>query len=185
MSDQMIPIDEAFYSFNGEPLDKCAVCTKPLLRSGVRYLIEKAFVGDEPIFEYAMCFDCQECMSGDISQDSMQRVEAHIEERVDIEQRRQRLPSPADRNPAAWLSECFLTKKHQRDCRSYAIYAHCEGRWMQLGDLPLMLSDLGMADLERLLSKKTRESLDEFIEQFLGMPPELKDDPTAPTLLLV
>lgn len=56
---------------------------------------------------------------------------------------------------------------------------------MQLGDLPLMLSDQGMADLERLLSKKTRESLDDFIDQYLGMPPELKDDPTTPSLLLM
>ena len=185
MFGQIIPISDSFFSFDGEPIDECAVCSRPLLRPGVRYLIEKAYVGSEPIFEYAMCFDCQESMSSDISRESMQRVEAHFEERVDIEQRRRRLPPPTGKDPTPWLTECFLTKKHQQNCRSYAIYAHCEGSLMQLGDLPLMLSDQGMADLERLLSKKTRESLDDFIDQYLGMPPELKDDPTTPSLLLM
>ena len=185
MDVQMIPIPESFYSFEGNLLEECAVCTRPLLRSGVRYMIEKAYVGSEPIFEYALCVGCQEGMSGDISRESIQRVEAHFEERVDIDQRRRRLPSPAGKDPLPWLTECFLTKKHQDDCRSHAIYAHCEGPWMPLGDLPLMLSDQGMDDLQRLLSKQTRETLDEFIDQYLGMPPELKDTPNAPSLLLV
>jgi len=185
MTVTMIQIPELFFSIDGEPLRECVVCTRPLLRSGVRYLIERAFVGDEPIFEYAICFDCQEGMSNDVSPESTQRVEAHFEERVDVEARRHRLPSPTQKEVAPWLEQCFLTKTNQRDCRSYAIYAECEGAWMQLGDLPLMLSDRGMQDLERLLSKKTRESRDDFVDRHLGMPPEMKRDPSAPSFLLV
>ena len=153
------------------------ICSKDLLVEGVQYMVERAFVKDEPVYEFAMCLDCQRDVLNELSQESLLRVEAHMDERVDLVQRRKRLLQEVGEDVSRWIDRCILTKKRRSDCRSWIIYAHCAGADLLFSYWPYMISDEGMQALERLLSKKTKDTLEGFIDEYLGMPPELKDLP--------
>ena len=42
-----------------------------------------------------------------------------------------------------------------------------------------MISDTAVREMEKLLSKKTRERMDDFVDEYFGMPPEFKDLPVV------
>lgn len=176
-----IPVPALFHSFlTDKPFDKCLVCQSELLVDGMQYLVERAFVGIEPVYEYAMCVKCCLNLGGDLSEESLMRLKAHFEERVDFEDRRKRLLHKGTKDVDLWIDECLLTKKKRKDCRSYAIYGHCDGPDLFLDDHLHMVSDEGMNQLFQLLSKQTKDRLDDFTDEYLGMPPEFKDQPNTP-----
>ncbi|NQV29216.1 MAG: hypothetical protein HQ518_33090, partial [Rhodopirellula sp.] len=56
---KFVPIPRDFHSLEHDGLfEKCLKCEVELLRSGQPYLIERVFVQQEPIIEYAMCEAC-------------------------------------------------------------------------------------------------------------------------------
>jgi hypothetical protein len=46
---------------------------------------------------------------------------------------------------------------------------------MVFGDAPYMLAGVVMAELQDLLSPETKEVLDDFIDQYFGLPPAWKE----------
>jgi len=181
-----IPIPPLFFSAqHGRPFDACVACERPLLVDGVSYLIEKAYRNGEVTFEYALCTACHANIAEDLSAESMQRIETHFEERVDLVDRSDALLEWADDDAEPWVETCILTKRRRRDCAEHQLLAECRGGELVLGVLPFMLSGAAMEDLFRLLSKKTRESLDDFTGRYLGMPPEFAEPPASPRLLLL
>ena len=89
---KFMPIPKVFFPFlEDEPFQTCTVCQRDLLACGVDYLIEKTYKGTEVICEYAVCMECGEDMSTELSAESMLRIRAHMEERVDLLARGQRL----------------------------------------------------------------------------------------------
>jgi hypothetical protein len=183
---EFMPIPKVFYPFlENEPFQTCAVCNCNLLAQGVDYLIEKTFKGTEVICEYAMCMECAEEMSTELSAESMMRIRAHMEERVDLLARGQRLTETSPDQIQPWLETCVLTGTRQQDTDVYHICGHFHGRDLVLSIYPFMICGAAMNQMAALLSQKTRETLDDFTDRFLGMPPEYKhlfDD--APILLL-
>lgn len=181
-----IPVPEVFHSFmDKKPFSKCLVCTNFLLDDGTRYLVERAFVGAEPIYEYAMCLECYFQLQEELSAESLQRIDAHIEERVLLADRRNDLLKVSVSDVEPWIEECVLTKKKRKQCRGHVIYAQCDGTHLLFTYLPYMISVEGIDELIPLLSKKTRDRLDDFIEEFLGMPPEFRASPDMPPLVFL
>jgi len=175
-----------FYPFlEDEPFQTCTVCARDLLGKGGDYLIEKTFKGTEVVCEYAMCMKCAEEMSTELSAESMLRIRAHMEERVDLLARGKRLTETSPDHVQPWLETCVLTETRQEDADVYHICGHFHGKSLVLSIYPFMICGAAMNQMAVLLSKKTRETLDDFTDKFLGMPPEYKelfDD--APVLLL-
>ena len=114
----------------------------------------------------------------------MQRVAAHIEERVDVEDRRILLVKESTTDADPWIEKCILTKKLRKECDCYTIYAHCDGSDLLFSYMPYMISGDAMGELSKLLSKKSKESLDDFVEEFLGLPPDLTSDPHSPKVFV-
>jgi len=181
-----MPIPKVFYPFlENEPFQSCTVCSRALLAQGVDYLIEKTIKGTEVICEYAICMVCAEEMSTELSQESMMRVRAHMEERVDLLDRAEKLLAQSPDKIEAWLERCVLTGTLQEDTDVYHICGHFHAKDLMLSIYPFMICGEAINRMSALLSKKTRETLDDFTDKFLGMPPEYKelfDD--SPLLLL-
>jgi len=178
---EFIPVPEPFHSFlSGEMFDCCMMCEKYLLDDGTQYHVERAFVQGEPIYEFALCLVCVDQLMSELSKESLVRLEAHFEERVDFDDRRNHLLKVSNTDVEPWIERCILTGKLRSACRSYAIYAHCDGPDLLFAYHPYMISEEGMTQLSRLLSKKTRDRLDDFTDEFLGLPPELKGQPDSP-----
>ncbi len=164
--------------YGKRPFETCVVCQKSLFDASEPYLIERAFRIEEPIFEYAMCWACRQKCGQGISPKSTQRIVAHIEEHVDFEARAERLIDVGSENVAPWLQRCLLTKADRSECRDYQITALAYQDRLLLGGMPLLISSEAAEQLQRLFSKQTREAMDDFTEQFLGMPPEFRNAPT-------
>jgi len=182
ITDEYIPIPKIFQPFGDEgPFQECMICSCDLLDEDddVQYVIERAFVGDEPIYEFAICVDCQHEMFEELSGESRQRIQAHFEERVDLADRRELLISESELDLDSWIDACVLTKTKRKSSRAHAIYGHCCGSNLLFSYMPYVVSEEGMQGLQHLISKKTRDQLDGFVDDYLGLPPEFKDLPVA------
>lgn len=182
--DRWIDIPECFHSlYHSGPFTRCIVCECDLLDENCRYFVERCFHGQEPIFELAMCEPCRENFSKELSKDSLQRINAHIEERVDLEQRYEDTLEFPSANISPWIQQCLLSKTQRFDCKQYQIIAMCQGSQMRLDIFPIMISNLAAEELQKLMSKKTRDRHEEMVQEFFGMPSEFADGPTSSPLI--
>ena len=169
-----VPVPAQFHSFMEEgPFAKCTLCDGMLLEDGTAYLIHKAFHREEVIFEYALCLPCRARMQEELSAESIERINAYMEE-YDIEARSEKIL--ADRGPdvSAWLSHCLITGRPVAAADEYHIYALCDGPDLVFSGLPLAIIGDVNEELSGLLSQKTRDRLDGFVDEQFGLPPELK-----------
>jgi hypothetical protein len=157
------------------------MCNKYLLDEGTAYLVEKAYRRypaldtESVIFEYAMCMDCIEKMRKQLSEESKQNIDTYFKKNIDMQGRFQRLISKGELNVKDWLSECAVKRTAANENDEYVICAHCDGNNMIYGFFPYMIGGAAMDEISELLSQKTRDVLDGFIDEHLSGPPELKE----------
>lgn len=179
-----VPIPAVFQSLYHEgPFPNCLVCNRYLLddEHELSYVIERSFRGTEPIYEFACCLNCQEELCSDMSEETRTRIEAHFDERVDLWDRRAILLQRNAHDVDPWIQHCVLTKKPRSQLQAYTIYGHCQGPDLLFTAFPFMISEEGLTGMNRLLSRKTRDRLDDFTDEFLGLPPEFRE--TRPVFL--
>jgi hypothetical protein len=181
-----IPIPRIFRPFLEEgPFETCLICGCGLLQPGVHYMIEKAFRGTEVIFEYAICLSCSQNLHKELSAESLQRLRRHFEEHVDWEERDKRLLKTSRGRCEPWLQHCVITGTPRDQAHAYHLIGHCAGDKLVLMFHPFMICEAAMIQMERLISKKTRDALDNFTDQYLGMPPEFRGVFNDAPMLLV
>lgn len=174
--EEHIPVPHEFHSFeSGEPFKTCMVCQKNLLEDGQIYFIEKAFQKQEVLFEYAICMECREEMQQDISEESMRKIQQYFQKHIDLVGRRKDLLNKHQLDHRPWLDRCLITGKRRQEAEQYQILTLCDGKDMLFSYLPYMISGEAMRTLTKLLSKTTRDRLDDFVDEYLGLPPEVKD----------
>lgn len=174
-------IPREFHSFSGGGLfEHCIECDKFLLQEGTEYFIEKAikkypgYEATDVIFEYAICLNCAEKMRRQMSKESMQNIENFFAQNVDFHGRME-LMQANPHNPEAWMARCMVNGNHKKDLDEYQIYAHCNGRHMELTHMPYLISGEVMDEISHLLSEQTLDELDRFINNHFGPPPELME----------
>jgi hypothetical protein len=174
--DEYIPIPKEFWSFAGDsPFEHCMVCNKTLQEDGSLYLIEKAYKKSEVVFEYAICIDCHLNLRKELSQQSLRLIDHFFDEHVDLVKRRKGLIESYDEEISPWLSHCLITGKPASECEEYQIMTLCDGEDLLFTYIPCLISGKAMEAIQGILSKKTRDRLDGFVEEFLGLPPEAKN----------
>lgn len=155
------------------PFDTCLVCHKNVIDSGEDYFIERImrkvpeFGIKETLFEYAMCMDCAGNMKGEMSKDSMERIETFFKERVMSIDPFERLENP--------MEKCLLTGKAIDDSLEFSYHAHCRGNQMIESIFPYAVSDEAMDQISELLSKETLDELDDFKGKYFNGPPEIAE----------
>lgn len=181
-----ISIPPVFQSLYHEgPFPKCADCDCDLLNSNKLYLIDRTFRGTEPIYEYAICLDCRQKLTQDLSKESVQRITAWQEERFDPMARLEKVQLWDEEHIDSWLGECVFTKAPKDDCRGHQILALCQGSNMSIDMLPIMISAEASDEAQKLLSKSTRDRLEDFSNDIFDHPPEFADGPSDPAPLLL
>ena len=169
-----IPLPVEFYSFTEEgPFSKCTLCGEPLLEDGTPYLIHKAFHRSEVIFEYAMCLPCRAKMQEELSTESLEHINQYMDQ-FHIEARNEQLLEEYGTEVAAWISHCLISGKPIDGEDEYHYYAFCDGPDLVFNGLPMALAGGVDEELNELLSQKTRDRLDGFVDEQFGLPPELK-----------
>lgn len=195
-------IPREFHSLADGPFTRCMVCDADLIEGDVRYLVERIFRGSEPIVEYAMCVACQEGMCSELSQESLQAIQEYYQQ-VDFDARVDRLrnhlaattdPSDVaaafqdsavlDVDVSPWLDSCLVTGKPRSECHGHQVIALCQGQRLELSVVPIMISNEAIEGLLKVISKKTRDRLDDFMGENFGMPPEFCEQPDMFPVLL-
>lgn len=180
MSERWIPIPSQFHSLYHEgPFSNCIDCNRDLIADDCYYGIERVFRGTEPIAEMAICLDCREKITEELSKDSIQRINAFVEERFDMEMRYEASQSWDGQDIKQWLDKCILLKTPAEECKDYQIAAVCRGKLMSIDVLPIMISGAATEEMQKLMSKKTRDRLGEMVDDFFGMPSEFADGPES------
>lgn len=180
MSERWVPIPSQFHSLYHEgPFRNCIDCNRDLIADNCMYGIERVFRGTEPVMEMAICMDCRNKISEDLSKESSQRISAFLEERFDFEMRFEDTKKWGGDEIEKWLDRCILLKTPKQECRNFQIAAICRGGLMSIDLLPIMISEEASREMQKLMSKKTRDRLGDMVDEFFGQPSEFADGPES------
>ncbi|MFC2129854.1 hypothetical protein ACFLSQ_00310 [Bacteroidota bacterium] len=178
---KLIEIPELFQSYeSGGKFSECLVCKKNLLEENTHYLVEKAIRNypemnsKDVIFEYAMCFECADKLKDELSEESFKKITEYFEKNVDLNKRFQESVNFGD-DYQEYISNCMVTNQSINELNEYAIEAHCIGDKMALSFMPYMISEQAMDGIADLLSNKTLNFLNGFMDDYFAYPPEFRE----------
>ena len=169
--DDQAPTPELFHSFEADgPFEYCSQCGVSLLDEGTHYVIEKGFHRDETTFEYALCLQCIQRLRTEISPASMKLLEHHFMERCDFVARRETLTETSKGWHEGWVDTCVLSNRPIDKSKPWQVLGQFHGDRILLTYLPYALSGDEADIASQRLSRQTRERLDQFIDDVLGVP---------------
>lgn len=189
-------IPKAFWSeYSGKPFLHCIDCEVPLIESNT-FVVQKRFVAGEAIFEMAMCERCREKMVSEYSEETRTNIAKYIREQFEtlnsptsdeddapnpFEMRQIQDPEEGQALLEKCIDFCVMCGAKRADCHRYSLTGLCRDdeiivQATPIGCTPLMVCEkceLGMSDL---ISQKTRDSWDRFIEKHFDGPPGIESD---------
>ena len=105
-------IPKDFYDFEGNAFTHCKNCQIDLLNPAQAYTIEKAVkvypegLGEQVIFEHAICLSCSKQLSEEISKESKERLQNYFEEKY-----LERSINRPNQNPVSYTHLTLPTKR--------------------------------------------------------------------------
>ena len=169
LRDLLRPLDGGWYT-------ECLKCGLDLSTPGVTYYAERAFRDDEPLFEYALCDSCVFGFQDEFSPRSMETVQDFWERHIDRRARFARVTSTRDGDDL--VERCLLSGVPRAELVEIQAWAWCRDEQILLDfDTPAFASGAIIGEVAELLSRETRDALDDFIREHLGLPPELRNLP--------
>jgi len=152
------PIDPIFHSFlHDGPFEECLVCSCDLRQT--HYLVHKTWVGEEVIFEYAMCHSCAEDLQSEMSEESVARLSEFLE---------------TQRRREGTYEVCNYCEKPIGECKERSLNAACFGMEMDTRHYPLMICGECSLQVQEMLSQQTRDRRDRFIGEHFDCPPSME-----------
>ena len=180
----LVNIPQAFYSDEtNDPFMKCLNCECNLYDDETHYIIEKAikrykdYSSTDTIFEYAICQDCHDTFMKVYSQESLARIQVYFLENAQLGFKRHHLIDKLQDGVfeiEEWLSHCIIKGTPVNEMTEYQIGAQCVGNKMAVLEMPFLIGNEAMDEIMQLLSNKTVGEMNGFIDEFFGLPPDLK-----------
>ncbi len=172
------------------PFVQCIDCECDLLETDELYSIVKGFVGNEVVFEMAICADCSRKLGQQYSEESR----AHLNKAIENWKPRQAASDPTtddtdspeefvlfESGSTERLAECLSCGRPRSQCHRHSIVGLFIGResisprLLNLS-MPLMICDeCNMAAAEGI-SRQTRDAWDRFVEEHFDGPPGIELD---------
>ena len=154
------PIPEILYSvYSGKAFTNCVSCECDLVESLTLYQVQKVFRKKRVIFEYALCFQCQQGLAKEYSKESTEKLQNFFLENYIMTED---------------MYECHLCQSENVE-KEHTLLALC------LGNKLLFSSTICGSCTEKmqgLLSEQTRKTMGDFIQKnFPGVPEELTPAP--------
>ena len=152
----------------------------------VNYSIEKVYKRypnvDRPqvLFEYAVCDTCAMQIREEFSEESAANMQAYFTQNL-----AERAQEIEDQSLETKLNTCLLSQKPLEDEQEYAIVARARGGKMLQSHYPFAIGVTAMDELQELLSDKTKDLLDDFVNQNFPGPPEFETVPVDGKWVLV
>lgn len=178
-----LPIPSIFLnSDTNGPITHCIQCNYDLMQGDRYYMIEKVFKKypqlekTEVLFEYAICSHCYEKMRSQLSRESMANLSSYMMVNTDFQAMQERIESNPE-DPEKWLSHCMIKGTPKEDMMEYQMGACFKGGRLVTNFIPpFMIGELAIGEMNALLSKETKDEMDDFMGDNFGIPPELRKD---------
>ena len=166
-------IPKEFYSdISDKPIENCTICGCSLLENDTQYVIEKAFKDGLVEIEYAICMDCLENMKGNMSEESMKNIENYLMENMSNMEEKLEDYYFNGRDSNVFLEKCAIKGTPKEELSEYQIAGLFKGKMLDPQVFPYLISMEAAEEINNLLSKKTKDELDGFIDDLIGLPPE-------------
>ena len=137
------------------------------------FVINKSYVGDECVFEMALCFDCREKMNAKLSEDSRVAMFDFMHDNIDMDARKANLGTESETED--YLAECITCQQPRDAVNSYTLGAMFSGTALIKGPFPMLMCSTCEEALAETISDETRKMWDRFIaDHFPGPPSEIK-----------
>ena len=170
-------IPKIFYSEETGGLHKtCIMCDDLILKYEHGYIIEKAFKRNEKsnkfdvIFEYALCTECQQSLSKEMSHKSMRNIQQYF---LKYKSNISGLNS-SESDISKRLSNCMITNIDVNEMDEYQIAGQFYKNSMIVFDaFPFAVGEIAVNEIQEMLSEKTRGFSDKFKD--LILPPDVRD----------
>lgn len=146
------------------------------LQEAGMYIVNKSYVREECVFEYAMCMECREDLHSQLSEKSRVAMFDFIHDHADMEKREEELGAHSETE--VYLAHCITCGAQQETANSYSIGAIFVGDDLIKGMFPMLICGSCEEKINETISEETRDTWDKFIgENFPGPPSEV----TLPT----
>ena len=169
-------IPKEFHSdLDKSPFSSCTFCSKDLFNGQDSYMIEKSYKINpnngkrNTSFEYAICLSCNMRKMEAMSKESVKNIQNYMEDNFVLED----WESQAENNNP--FEKCIVTGKLAEDLEEYNIVGQFVGDQMIVGQFPILLSPSIGDEIQELLSQKTKDEFDDFMNKINDVPPELKE----------
>jgi len=171
-----IPVPKLFWSeYSDGPFARCIDCDCELEACDF-YLVQKCYVGTEPVFEFAICNTCRTNVSEQCSDETNKAVQEFLQAHL---RRREREFEELDEMETVLrkcMDECVICSRARSECHRYTVGGL--GVEMDLvvqlspqAQSPLMICQECEGSMGKLVSQKTRETWDRFVEEKFDSPP--------------
>ena len=183
----LVDIPKEFYDFvSGKPISQCICCGDELLDSGRDYMIEKSVKGSDVLIEYAVCFVCAKRKHAEMSVSTLNKLDAYFAEMVDHEARVYHLyHRHRGFDFEGWIGNCLLSGQRRDKLEQYVLVGAFKGRNMVMGMMPYMISPEASQEVGEMYSAKTKDELENFVNENFGLPPEFEELFRKRELLLI
>ncbi|MFT6872512.1 MAG: hypothetical protein ACJAVN_001523 [Roseivirga sp.] len=178
-----LPIPDIFLNSDTKaPLTHCVQCEYDLLAGDRYYMIEKvfkkypSFQKTEVLFEYAVCSTCYENMKDQMSAESTANLSEYMMMNTDFQAMQKRIEDHPN-DPEKWLSQCMIKGTPKNEMTEFQMGACFKGDRLVTNFMPpFIIGGLAMEEMSGLLSKQTKDEMDDFMGENFGIPPELRRD---------
>ena len=174
---KFVEIPKEFYSDSSNSIfKKCTFCNKDLNKVDATYLIEKSFKinpnngNKNTVYEYAICMSCNLKKMKALSKESLQNIQNYIVDNFVLEE----LQNEFDLDRKL-LDKCAVTGINREDLKEYNVVGQFISDKMIVGKFPILLSPSIGDEIQELLSQKTKDEFDDFMDTINNVPPELKE----------
>ena len=195
-NNNLVKIPSVFYSTDSEaPFEYCMSCNCSLLDEETEYVIEKAikqykdFKATDTIFEYAVCMKCHSEFLKSYSDTSLDNIQNYFMNNIRYDPKREdikkRMNEEGHFQIQDWVSHCLIKGTPVKDLTEYQMGCHCIGNKMFVSGMPFIMGSEALDEISQLLSNKTIDQMNGFVDEFLGLPPDLRKLlPDSPVLII-
>ena len=152
----------------GEAFSHCLCCKFPLVEIAEPWLVNKEFLRDECVMEYAVCQPCRDRVTDRLSEESKESVRGFLEKEIDWEARMREFMLSHD--PAERFEACIACRTPREQMEGFGISALFDsGGSLVTGPLPLLICQPCISRMTESISEESRGIWKKFLaENFAG-----------------
>jgi hypothetical protein len=152
----------------GEPFSHCLCCRMPLVEVAAPWLINKEYVRDECVLEYAVCQPCRDVVTELLSEESKASVRRFLESEIDWDARTKEFMLSHDITER--FDRCIACRTPRAELEGFGISALFDsGGSLITGALPLLICQPCIGRMTESLSEQSRKVWKTFLaEHFAG-----------------